>query len=213
MLTAAHCIAQFKQSWPERSLIVKLPEEPESSYSVSSWSLHPRYEKAPRAGTFDPDLAILKLSKTLRLKQLKRDEKTNKEKKKGFWMQGFSPIRLNTENVEAALKSGLSWSEMKIARKRTEEGKVELRPLPTQLASCPGDSGAPLWTVQNNEFTLHGVIVQGNCERGLSRAVLIEDHTVWLADTAKLLNESQQDQKQLSRIYRFHLSEVFHTEY
>lgn len=213
ILTAAHCIDQFQQSWPQRSLVVKLPERPQESFFVSSWSLHPKYERSLRSGKLDADLALLRLSTPLNIIQIKPELEANLIGEKQLWMQGFSPVRLQAKSLEAALKSKLSWNELKVTRKMMREGKVELKPRSAQPASCPGDSGAPLWVVQNNEFTLHGVIVQGNCERGTSRAVLIEDYTHWVEATANQLIGYQQAQKQLSKIFHFHLSEVFRMGY
>lgn len=209
ILTAGHCIEQFQKSWPGDKLIVKFPDRPEDSFDANSWILHPQYQTSLHTGSLDADLAIVRLSRPINAAGVTTTKQETHADDGRLWMRGFSPARLQAGTIEAALKSKLSWNEMKLIRKLKPEGKIELKPRFARPASCPGDSGAPLWIVQNNELRLHGLIVQGNCEKGITRAVLLEEFSNWIERSAFTLTELHAGQRQLSSIYRFRLSEVF----
>lgn len=209
VLTAAHCIAQFKTSWPNEKLVVLAAKQPQRAYDVESWIVHPRFQPTPKHGHPDADIAIVRLKHALRpAKQSAAPAATLREGQ--FWMQGFSPERLSAATIEAALHSKKSWNEMQTSQVQSTDGKLNLNSQNALPSSCPGDSGAPLWQVKGNSFHLQGLVVQGNCKKGKTRALILASFDNWIISTVQALSAYAPSQMQPSSTYLFRPSAIFH---
>jgi secreted trypsin-like serine protease len=203
VLTAAHCIQQFRKYWPEDALVVKNNTEEARTIRVKRWYIHPHFQQTPTPHQLDIDVALLVLDGSLQSKKERMEDLpvSIHKQTQSLWMKGYSPIRLKTDSARAILSSRHSWNQLSFERELVQEGKLQLRTQDSQSAPCAGDSGAPLWSFENNSRELKAVVVQGNCAGGKANAISIRSMSEWIQNTLNQLNEYRSAAQELWKIY------------
>jgi len=208
VLTAAHCVNQFEKRWRDSTLFVRTPNFQSQTIEVVSWALHPQYQESMNKEGLDIDLALLKLKEPL--KELPQSTESRllipqARTQTRLWMRGFSPIRLKTSTSWQALQSSETWSKLNFQAELLSEGKYKVRAEQNNVAPCPGDSGAPVWSFERETAKLEGIVVQGNCEKGDAKVVSLNPALAWLESKMHRLSEFQTNRLDESKIYPLRL--------
>jgi V8-like Glu-specific endopeptidase len=208
VLTAAHCVNQFEKRWKDSTLFIRTPSLPSQTIEVVHWALHPQYQESINKEGLDIDLALLKLKEPL--KEFPRSTNSTiilpqARTQTRLWMRGFSPIRLKTSTSWQALQSGETWSKLNFQAELLSEGKYKVRAEQNNVAPCPGDSGAPVWSFERENANLEGIVVQGNCEKGDAKVVSLNPALAWLESKMHRFSEFQTNRMDELKIYPLRL--------
>jgi len=203
ILTAAHCIQEFRNHWPEQTLVVRAEPGETNTFSVNRWFVHPLFQPTLKANAFDVDIALLSLETSLPEKQTTSEKlpASSERQTQTLWMKGYSPIRLKTESARTILSTSASWSPLRFEQELASEGKMHLSSGSAQVAPCSGDSGAPVWNFENQTRELKAIVVQGNCAGGKANAVSVRSLSRWIQDTTDTLNEHRSTLQALWKIF------------
>jgi secreted trypsin-like serine protease len=201
-LTAAHCVHQplpDADAGTAGQITLRKPNDHDNQFKVLRILVHPEYDaKGPTAEREDFDLALVESESLL-------TEDSASSPTKGtfqppahfpaaeFWLAGFSPVRLGSNDPNHLTKSPTAWAALKITHSITQEGKFLARAAENNsAAACAGDSGAPVWQLEKNELTLIGIVVQGNCRKGDVKIVNLKKYGAWIDRTADRLSAIHQ---------------------
>ncbi|MEN9809930.1 MAG: hypothetical protein RLZZ488_1497 [Pseudomonadota bacterium] len=202
ILTAAHCVHRSLSTTNASAagdITLRKPNDPSSQFKVLRILIHPDYDaKGPSAKQEDFDLALVEseslLTKGAIESSASRDfEPPNHFPNTEFWLAGFSPVRLGSNDPNHLTKSPTAWAPLKIKHLIAQEGKFLARAVETNsAAACAGDSGAPVWQFKQEQSALIGIVVQGNCLKGDAKIVNLKKYAAWIDEASERLNAIHQ---------------------
>lgn len=201
-LTAAHCFHQSQtQTYEseEAQVTLRRPNDVNKHFKVIRALLHPDFDpRGPSARQEDFDLALVESESLLPHDNVEKNGSWKFQppvhfQQSGFWLAGFSPVRLDSNDPNWLTKSATAWSSVQLQKRITQEGKFLARAVQSNsAAACAGDSGAPLWQYRQGQATLIGIVVQGNCQKGDVKVVDLKKYSAWIHNASKQLNEARQ---------------------
>lgn len=201
-LTAAHCVHQSRSKTNSDSagdITLRKPNDPGNQFKVLRIVIHPYYDaKGPSAKQEDFDLALVEseslLTKSAMESAASRDFRPPYHfPTTEFWLAGFSPVRLGSNDPSHLTKSSTAWAPLKIKHLIAQEGKFLARAAEdNSAAACAGDSGAPVWQFRRDQTALIGIVVQGNCLKGDVKIVNLKNYGAWIDEASERLNAIHQ---------------------